>query len=58
MSANQEAYDHARGKLMGLIDNPDKSIPVPDYKAQLDAASSAVKAAYEVLIAEIRNDER
>lgn len=40
-------YDDARGWLAVLIDNPDKTVSVAEYKAQLKDAQKAVRAAHK-----------
>lgn len=49
MEAKLEAYEQARGWLALLIDNPDKSVSVDEYKAQLRAARKAVASTYKAL---------
>lgn len=44
-------YDDARAWLSVLIDNPDKSIPVAAYKAQIRKAREAVAEAHKVMLA-------
>lgn len=45
-----EAYEQARGWLAILIDNPDKSVSVDEYKAQIGAAQKAVSAAHKAMM--------
>lgn len=45
-----ERYDDARAWLMFLIDNPDKTVSVDDYKAQIRGARKAVADAHKAMV--------
>lgn len=49
IEARREAYAAARAELMRLIDNPDKTVSIEAYKAQIRGAQKAVAAAYRGL---------
>lgn len=49
-----ERYDAARAHLAYLIDNPDKSVSVDEYRAQLATARKATAAAHKAMLAERR----
>ena len=49
--AKREAYVAARRELDRVIDDPDKSLPVKEYRDQLVAADTAVNAAHEAMMA-------
>ena len=53
MTANDaaEAYDEARNWLAFLIDHPDKTVTVDEYKAQIRTARTAVQRAHKTMIA-------
>jgi len=44
-------YDEARVWLATLIDNPDKTVSVDEYRAQIRAAQKAVAAAHKAWMA-------
>ena len=46
-----EQFDEARTWLAFLIDHPDKTVAVDEYKAQISAARKAVAAAHKHLLA-------
>lgn len=50
-SDEQAAYDAARAKLADLIDNPEKHLPVAEYRAHIQAAQKAVARAYKAMTA-------
>ncbi|UYM26584.1 hypothetical protein SEA_BAUER_35 [Arthrobacter phage Bauer] len=52
--AKREAYDHARAALEKLIDDPDKSVPVREYRDMLAAADAAVQDAHEEMMCALR----
>jgi len=43
-------YDEARTWLSVLIDNPDKTVSVAEYKAQLQSARRVVAAAHKAMM--------
>jgi len=45
-----QAYEEARTWLAILIDNPDKTVSVAEYKAQLRSARKAVAAAHKAML--------
>lgn len=47
----QEAYNHARQWLYFLIDHPDKTVSVAEYRDQLKAARKASDTAHRALLA-------
>lgn len=47
----RDAYDMARAHRDYLIDNPDKSVPVAEYRAELKAAAVAVDQAHGAMLA-------
>ena len=53
-AAKREAYNAAREELSRLIDDPDKSVPVKEYRDQLVAADAAVQAAHEEMMMALR----
>jgi len=44
-------YEAARATLAHLIDNPDKTVPVAEYQAQIKSARKAVAAAHKAMLA-------
>ena len=46
-----ERYDEARGWLAVLIDNPDKTVSVDEYRAQIKKARKAVASAHAAMLA-------
>lgn len=46
----REAYDAARDELFRLIDNPEKHLPVAQYRANLNAARAAHDAAHAAMM--------
>ena len=52
MSSNDaaEAYDEARTWLAFLIDHPDKTVTVDEYKAQIRTARNGVQRAHKTMI--------
>ncbi|UDL14876.1 hypothetical protein PP357_gp29 [Arthrobacter phage Sarge] len=44
-------YEEARDWLAILIDNPDKTVSVDDYRGQIKSAQRSVAAAYKALAA-------
>lgn len=51
LDTKREAYDEARTKLADLIDNPERHLPVSEYRAHLTAAQKAVARAYKAMTA-------
>lgn len=47
----RDAYNAARGWLSILIDNPDKTVSVAEYKAQIKSAQKSVVAAHKAMMA-------
>lgn len=45
-------WETARTKLADLIDNPEKHLPVDEYRAHLHAAQKAVARAYKAMLAD------
>lgn len=45
----QAAYDSTRAALVRLLDNPEKHLPVAEYRAHLVAAQKAHDAAFNAL---------
>jgi len=45
-----EAYDEARNWLAFLIDHPDKTVTVDEYRAQIRTARIAVQRAHKTMI--------
>ena len=43
-------YEEARGWLAFLIDNPDKTVSVPEYRKQLQSARRAVANAHKAMM--------
>lgn len=48
--AAREAYETAQGKLLGLIDAPDKTVPVNEYRAMLKQAAQEKQKAHETMM--------
>lgn len=48
--AKREAYEAARADFFRLIDNPDKSLTIAEYRAQLEAAKNASNDAHEAML--------
>ena len=48
--AAREAYEAARGRLLGLIDNPLSGESVADYWSQLKAAQKASNDAHSAMM--------
>jgi len=46
-----ERYDQARAWLAFLIDHPDKTVSVAEYKHQIRAARTAVQRTHKALMA-------
>jgi len=46
IEAKRAALDTAQAKLQALIDTPDKTVSVAEYRAMLDAAAQAKLRAY------------
>ena len=46
-----ERYDEARAWLAFLIDHPDKSVSVAEYKNQIRAARTAIHRTHKALMA-------
>jgi hypothetical protein len=44
-------WETARAKLADLIDNPERHVPVREYRAHLQAAQKAVARAYKAMMA-------
>lgn len=53
-AAKREAYDTARDELSRLIDDPDKSVPIKEYRDQLVKADAAVQDAHEEMMMALR----
>ena len=45
-----EQYDEARNWLAFLIDHPDKTVTVDEYRAQIRTARTAVQRAHKTMI--------
>lgn len=43
--------DHARAWLAFLIDHPDKTVSVAEYKAQIKSAQKSVQRAHKAMMA-------
>ena len=50
-TGSAERYEEARAWLTVLIDNPDKTVSVDEYKAQIRTARKAVAAAHKAWMA-------
>jgi hypothetical protein len=46
----EQRYEEARAWLAVLIDNPDKTVSVTEYKAQLQSARRAVAKAHKAMM--------
>lgn len=46
-----EEYEAARAELDRLIDSPDKTVSVDEYREQLKAAKRRAQAAYRAMMA-------
>lgn len=49
--SKRTAYDHARDWLFFLIDQPDKTVSVREYRAQLKDAKQAHDRAHKAMMA-------
>ena len=49
-TGSAKRYEEARAWLAFLIDNPDKTVSVDEYKAQIRGAQKAVAAAYKAVM--------
>lgn len=50
-TGSAKRYEEARAWLMVLIDNPDKTVSIDEYKAQIRAARKAVAATHKAWMA-------
>jgi hypothetical protein len=49
--ATCEAYNAARDDLLWMIDHPDKTLPLSEYRAKLKIAYDAVQTAHRDMLA-------